>query len=1134
MCFLQRYLLVNFYVFLDNVAFVTLFIEQDGAPEGVHNREMLAPVLPYDSIENEAYHIILLYKVVKSVYQRSNILFVQYILFHASFYVIAKVHIDTDHFFEYYYDTIYPDLRMSRILAILLFLLSVPLLVQAGPDSARMVHFDIANGLPGNNVYSIIKDKFGYTWFATEKGAVKYNGYTFTTYNTGDGLPSDDVFELIPDKMGRVWVHSFSYRSGYIRDGHYKELNYNTTKKVIRPVYASQAGDMYYFQGGDINETSFIFITGGLIKVIPLGKQDRWQRDKKILDGYMGDDLTYYIMDDHEQVYRWDILKGVPKYTYVMKADEPLLYGYRYRRSLSPKQELYSFRFNGTLLHNNDFRKGYIHQPLSIMDMGGNADETIYSFNAYYLNGNFRKNSILITNTHVYTIDKDFRLIGRTAITDIVPTNSQLAYSIQDKMGNDWYATKGDGVWISARRDTFFSTGKLNALLWRCRYAGTLGNISYWWDRSITTLYAVANNEISDKIVFPAGTSIRNVTGSPHIIFIGGESGIFEYHTADKKLVALDERYDTRIQIDDPRPNLRVMKQNKRSAFEYVNLIRWHKDGLYSLGSEYMLYHQFKDDSIVVTARSIERFSDIQIGEHKTLSYNAQKLEIADNATGKVTVFEMSALRDIGINSIRQIETDSYGNWYFLSDERLMVCNASARVFKEIDIHVGLREAQMKISGDHIVVAGRFGIGYMVIGKYARFSNFRVVTNFMAGKPYYNEVRGLSVSENGYILLQTDQGVFDLSLEELKLSATYNTAKGDIVQLLLSAPYDATLTNNDTFAIRQEEQLIQLNVVSYLGKGALKYHYALPGSDKWAQSTSGEIFVSNLEPGKYHKILCKVNDELWESKVQTIYIYRYPKWWQTSTWKTAFWLTGILLFLGIVLLAVLLTRSYVAGKNERKRALTELELQAIHSQINPHFIFNTLSAALFYINKKRFDDAYVHVNKFSQLLRSYLKSSQDRYVMLDEEIKILRNYIELQQIRFEEKFEYSIEIDNKLPTNNIRIPSLLLQPLVENAINHGLFHMEKGGILLLRFEQGADNTELICSIEDNGVGRSAAKKINEVSATKESYGTKLTNRLLEVFKLYENLNIDLKYFDKQLPETGTIVILTLKNVKYVA
>ena len=87
---------------------------------------------------------------------------------------------------------------------------------------------------------------------------------------------------------------------------------------------------------------------------------------------------------------------------------------------------------------------------------------------------------------------------------------------------------------------------------------------------------------------------------------------------------------------------------------------------------------------------------------------------------------------------------------------------------------------------------------------------------------------------------------------------------------------------------------------------------------------------------------------------------------------------------------------------------------------------------------------------------------------------------------------------------------------------------------MLKFEQGADSTELVCIIDDNGVGREAARKINEGTSTRESYGTTLTNQLLEVFKLYEKLDIKLDYTDKALPETGTVVTLTLKNIKYVA
>ncbi|MGN6566476.1 MAG: hypothetical protein ACTHJ0_00915, partial [Flavipsychrobacter sp.] len=113
--------------------------------------------------------------------------------------------------------------------------------------------------------------------------------------------------------------------------------------------------------------------------------------------------------------------------------------------------------------------------------------------------------------------------------------------------------------------------------------------------------------------------------------------------------------------------------------------------------------------------------------------------------------------------------------------------------------------------------------------------------------------------------------------------------------------------------------------------------------------------------------------------------------------------------------------------------------------------------------------------------------------------------------------------------------SLLLQPLVENAINHGLFHRKEGGKLILKFMQGTVTDELICIIDDNGVGREKAKEIKSASGIKyESYGTKLTKQLIDVFAEFEKMGITLEYIDKQQPETGTIVKLTIKNIKYVA
>ncbi len=316
------------------------------------------------------------------------------------------------------------------------------------------------------------------------------------------------------------------------------------------------------------------------------------------------------------------------------------------------------------------------------------------------------------------------------------------------------------------------------------------------------------------------------------------------------------------------------------------------------------------------------------------------------------------------------------------------------------------------------------------------------------------------------------------------------------------------------------------------GQGTRVYSYKI-NNDKWQNTESGEVYIGQLVEDKYYKVDFYVKDELWVSNIHSFVVYIQPSWWQTQIWKVIFGCLTVLLIASILILAIVITRYMTRKANERKSRMLDLELRAIHSQINPHFIFNTLSSAQFFINKHSYDEAYAHVSKFSKLLRSYLKSSQERYVVLAEEIVMLKSYIELQQTRFEQKFEYRIELENKIAADSVKIPSLLLQPLVENAINHGLFHRNDGGLLIITFVQGKNASELVCVIEDNGVGRARAAEIRKESIiVRDSYGTQLTNKLIDIFREYEKMGIEIEYIDKQFPQTGTTVKLTIKNLKY--
>jgi LytS/YehU family sensor histidine kinase len=275
-----------------------------------------------------------------------------------------------------------------------------------------------------------------------------------------------------------------------------------------------------------------------------------------------------------------------------------------------------------------------------------------------------------------------------------------------------------------------------------------------------------------------------------------------------------------------------------------------------------------------------------------------------------------------------------------------------------------------------------------------------------------------------------------------------------------------------------------------------------------------------------------VSDDQWRSRPQNIRLYIVPYWWQRPL---AHQLIIVAFIVGILLLVILIigvTKKIVTRNNEKKNLQLELELKSIYSQINPHFIFNSLSAAMYLMKINKIDDAHAHIHKFSDLLRSYIKSSRNRFIKINEEITNLKNYIELQQTRFKNKFDYEIVVDEQMD-QNAKIPSLLLQPLVENAIIHGLLQRESKGQLKIMFSKGTTQNEIICTIDDNGIGRKRSKAINSGRTVKEdSYGEQLIKDLTGILNKYMKMNIEITYIDKEAPLEGTRVVLRIKeNIK---
>lgn len=211
------------------------------------------------------------------------------------------------------------------------------------------------------------------------------------------------------------------------------------------------------------------------------------------------------------------------------------------------------------------------------------------------------------------------------------------------------------------------------------------------------------------------------------------------------------------------------------------------------------------------------------------------------------------------------------------------------------------------------------------------------------------------------------------------------------------------------------------------------------------------------------------------------------------------------LITGIVVLFILAALAFfiisLRHKNERlrlKQRAAELEMQALRAQMNPHFIFNSLSAINHFILNNEGDTASEYLTRFARLIRMVLVNAGKTIISLEEELAMLRLYLNMEQLRFKEAFDYFIYFDEGLHASMINVPSFILQPFCENAIWHGLLHKEGKGQLTIHFSMREE--VLICVIRDNGIGRRKAAELKAFTIEKgASFGNRLSAERLELF-----------------------------------
>ena len=323
-------------------------------------------------------------------------------------------------------------------------------------------------------------------------------------------------------------------------------------------------------------------------------------------------------------------------------------------------------------------------------------------------------------------------------------------------------------------------------------------------------------------------------------------------------------------------------------------------------------------------------------------------------------------------------------------------------------------------------------------------------------------------------------------------------------------------TYQDFYQLNHNQNSIFLEFagISYLTMGNLFYKYRLKGLDStWHISQSHEVEYAWLPPGEYEfEVDVSSAGKYWQNNIKSIKFDIQPALWNRL------WFQLLVGGSSLLMLFLLVTwRIKTARAKERLRMLAEESKHtALRAQMNPHFIFNALNSIQRFIALNDQTAALMHLTKFSRMVRMVLEHSQHSEITLAEELTALRFYLDLELLRFGERFSYTIKVDPEIDEGDILLPPMLIQPVIENAIWHGLMPKIGKGSLLISLKK--EKEQLLIEVEDDGVG---FQKPSDYS---------IENKPKHTSRGVENIQERLKILTLRFPGTpATIQVINLKG-----
>lgn len=993
---------------------------------------------------------------------------------------------------------------MSIKLVAIFLLLLLPAGIFGQANIGSIDYYGTLNGLPNNSILSIYQDSKGFLWIGTYNGLCRYDGKEFKVYRNFGKKENDTWINSITvikeDHEKKLWVANrggtiacFDNNATQLKQFHLKTIDF------ITDIYSEDSVIFFLTKLGNVGKIQGDSLS--IVTKIPNVQEPKFQKHSPF-ELLIAATAIYKLNTKTGKVEKMT-LENAPIFTETEGIETNGKYAFYFLKN----RKIISQKLDDRTLYNTDFNFNFFKNRPGIVP-GGNL--------------------LLVHEDHLAEITPQGKVLYKINLANHSPIfrGNSVNVVFKDNSGLIWIGTNGGLFKVNKNRTAFkkyasnisYNTLPYNYIralhtqkneVWVGTKEGKTGRLIF----DTLTGKVISQNWYSlvtyDGRVDDAYTVNSIICDNDGTIWAGGNEGLFRMKKNETVFRQQMFIYNGERQpihaiwtlYFDERGYL--LAGTALNALWQVDLKNWRLTRPGDL--KFSVWNIFKSSKNDVWAGTSK-------GVFKIVFDSVRKEYVMHNnfLTGN------DKLKKHNIWGITEDENNNM--WFGTTEKGIYMLDTKTGQFFTYNTKDGLvyditscltadRQGNMWIST--IDGLSKFEI------KSRKFTNYKEEDGIISND--FNFKAGVYTAW-GELFFATKVGITSFKPNEIS-----NTASMDAPVEITGIKIKGTALNEVANSIEVRHNKNDLNfsfaLLEYTKELNHHYKYMLKGYDTaWQLTGYGNPAASytNLPPGRYTFVVMGSPDgNTWSKKTAQVDINIIPAFYQ----RLYFWLIA---GAAVVLVTILSVRQRIKSLLERERekarvqkAMAELEMKALRAQMNPHFIFNAVVAIQHYIVKNDIVQANEYLSKFARLMRLYLESSRNNFIKLGDEIHLLELYITLEKLRFEEKFDFVISVQKDLPAETLQIPSMLLQPFVENAINHGLIYRTSKGSLLLQFDYNYETGNLTCIIDDNGIGRRQAAQLrSEKRAGHISRAGEIVEERIKTLFEAEEIEISIGIIDK--------------------